>query len=74
VSFGFSSGDPAEPPGVSLARRRLLAVLGVAAAAMLGACGKKPGQLRLPEPTSSGAQPSDEEDSSGSQPSGEEAK
>ena len=73
MSFGFSSGDPAEPPGGSLARRRLLTLLGLGATAMLGACGKKPGQLRLPEPASSGSQSSDEEDSRGSQSPDEEA-
>jgi hypothetical protein len=62
VSYGLLSGDPAEPPGGSLARRRLLALLGFGAVAMLGGCGKKPGQLRLPEPPPSASQPSDEEE------------
>jgi predicted small lipoprotein YifL len=72
VTHGSLSGDPAEMSGSSLARRRLLTLLGLAAAATLGACGKKPGQLRLPEPAPSGSQSSDEE--SGSRPPDEEAK
>jgi predicted small lipoprotein YifL len=39
-----------------LARRRLLALLGLGVAAALGACGKK-GPLRLPEPPSAPAEP-----------------
>ena len=62
MSYGLSSRDPAGPPGGSLARRRLLALLGFGAVAMLGGCGKKPGQLRLPEPAPSTSQPPDEEE------------
>jgi predicted small lipoprotein YifL len=47
-------------PGSALKRRRLLALLGVSAAAMVGACGKQ-GPLRLPEPPPSAADSSDEE-------------
>jgi predicted small lipoprotein YifL len=61
VSYGFLSKDPAQPAGSNLVRRRVLALLGLSAAAMLGACGKK-GDLRLPEPVTSGSQPSDEEE------------
>jgi predicted small lipoprotein YifL len=47
-------------PGSALKRRRLLALLGVSVAAMVGACGKQ-GPLRLPEPPPSAADSSDEE-------------
>ena len=60
MSYGLLSGDPTERPG-GLARRRVLVLLALGGAAMLGACGKK-GDLRLPEPASSSSQPSDEEE------------
>jgi predicted small lipoprotein YifL len=47
-------------PGSALKRRRLLALLGVSVAALVGGCGKK-GPLRLPEPPSSAADSADEE-------------
>jgi predicted small lipoprotein YifL len=40
-------------PGKSLARRRLLPLLGLGAASLVAACGKK-GPLRLPEPPEAG--------------------
>jgi predicted small lipoprotein YifL len=46
--------------GGALQRRRLLALLAVSVAALVGACGKK-GPLRLPEPPPSTADSSDEE-------------
>jgi predicted small lipoprotein YifL len=47
-------------PGSALKRRRVLALLGVNVAALVGGCGKK-GSLRLPEPPSSAPDSSDEE-------------
>jgi predicted small lipoprotein YifL len=47
-------------PGRMLKRRRLLALLGLCAAGVVAACGKK-GPLRLPEPESSAAESPDEE-------------
>jgi hypothetical protein len=47
-------------PGGALNRRRLLVLLGVSVAALVGACGKR-GPLRLPEPPPSTAESSDEE-------------
>jgi predicted small lipoprotein YifL len=47
-------------PGTALKRRRLLALLGVSVAALVGGCGKK-GPLRLPEPPSAAADSADEE-------------
>jgi predicted small lipoprotein YifL len=46
-------------PGKILARRRLLALLGLGAAGLVAACGKK-GPLRRPEPPST-AESTDEE-------------
>jgi predicted small lipoprotein YifL len=47
-------------PGGAVNRRRLLVLLGVSVAALVGACGKR-GPLRLPEPPPSTAESSDEE-------------
>ena len=47
-------------PGSALKRRRLLALLAVTLAALVGACGKR-GPLRLPEPPPSTPESSDEE-------------
>jgi predicted small lipoprotein YifL len=58
---GLLSKGAVRRSGGSLARRRILALLGLGAAAALGACGKK-GDLRLPEPAPSSPQPSDEEE------------
>ncbi len=44
----MSHSFPAEP-SKTLARRRLLTLLGLGAAGLVAACGKK-GPLRLPEP------------------------
>ncbi|MGH6918732.1 MAG: LPS translocon maturation chaperone LptM [Geminicoccaceae bacterium] len=55
-----STCEPAGRPGRALGRRRLLALLGLAVASGLAACGKK-GPLRLPEAASPDAESSDEE-------------
>jgi hypothetical protein len=55
----MSHHGPTAPEG-ALKRRRLLALLGVSVAALVGACGKE-GPLRLPEPPPSTADSSDEE-------------
>jgi predicted small lipoprotein YifL len=47
-------------PAGTLGRRPLLVLLGLCTAGVVVACGKK-GPLRLPEPASSDAEPSDEE-------------
>jgi predicted small lipoprotein YifL len=49
-----------ETPNLGLARRRLLALMGLGVAATLSACGKK-GALRLPEPPPAESESSDEE-------------
>ena len=55
----MSHHGPTAPAG-ALQRRRLLALLAVSVAALVGACGKR-GPLRLPEPPPSTAESSDEE-------------
>ena len=47
-------------PGGALKRRRLLTLLAVSLATLVGACGKR-GPLRLPEPPPSTPDSSDEE-------------
>lgn len=49
----------AEPPSPVPGRRRLLTLLGLGIAGVLGACGKK-GPLRLPEPAAPAAPASPE--------------
>ena len=56
-----STWQSASPPGRILARRRLLALLGLGVAGALGACGKK-GPLRLPEPAAPEARRSADEE------------